>query len=84
MERTEELLLSSANLYEKPLEYENLTQHITEKIIRKLRNGYDIMNGLIRTFDFCDEKEKMSYRLEVIESFWSNDYEDVVSKVCFD
>ena len=84
VERIEELLLSNANLYGKPLEYENLTQHVTEKIIRKLRNGYDIMNGLIRTFDFCDEKEKMSYRLEGIESFWSNYYENVISRVCFD
>ena len=84
VDRIEELLLSSANLYGKPLEYENLTQHVTKKIIRKLRNGYDIMNGLIRTFDFCDEKEKMCYRLEGIESFWSNYYENVIARVCFD
>jgi hypothetical protein len=84
VEHMEDLLLSDKNLYGKPLEYENPIQHVTARVICDLQSGYDILNGLIKTFEFCEDKEKLECRMDGIKSYWTNYYENIISKVCFD
>lgn len=79
----EDLLLSDTNFQGIPLQYRSPAAHITAAMIDKLSAGYDILSGLIGSFETSESPEALELRLNGIKSYWETHFEKIVSSICF-